>query len=692
LTYSRILSYVHWLEKIYGWKIIHMTSQTLTTALQPPVTPTLDLGPATRNYTASGVTKFASNATVTGDTTDKILGLQVRITSGNGTLGVVNSGGTLISTGTSGNISYAYNAATKLLRLTDTSVGQTATGADFQVVLREVGISGASGSVSVSANLGKPVFRSDNGNYYEFVTSGDPAGQLTTWTQANAGATGSSFLGLSGYLATITSQAENQFLTSTFDSRGWIGARADGNRKWTWVGGPEAGKGFWQGDANGSRVTNEGVDYSNWDPNPAEPNNFTPGEPYAQFTTGGVWNDLADDPSAQADARYRPNGYWVEYGLGNGSAALAGTRDTIILNDGATTTPLDLVFYDPTKGQVSFGFTGTSYSSITTEGADTPVLTRNSDAATPQFGTAWRLISSNVDVDKDGVKDQILAFTATNAIAVLFGEARTGGTRQFAYRNSAFVTLNGAVLAPGTNWNAEFASNKIGASDSPGLFWRANTGEVTIWSLSATTANGQTSVSLANSGVIGSVGVGAWKAIGDGEFNGSIATREVFWTNDVTSQVASWSLVTNRTSRTAKFANGGLVPTATWGVVGISNIAGSGPNDNVIWQSKTTATLIVWNMVDGAYATTGAASSGTPAVLTLTAGDRIKAFADVNNDGVIDFIGQGSDGSIAAYTLTSSYTAGPRIRYTSNNPPYSPAKGGPNGANLDLVNVAQYGA
>jgi hypothetical protein len=130
-------------------------------------------------------------------------------------------------------------------------------------------------------------------------------------------------------------------------------------------------------------------------------------------------------------------------------------------------------------------------------------------------------------------------------------------------------------------------------------------------------------------------------------------------------------------------------------VVGISNIAGSGLNDNVIWQSKTTATLIVWNMVDGAYATTGAASSATPAVLTLTTGDRIKAFADVNNDGVIDFIGQGSDGSIAAYALTSGFalknTAAPRTEYTASNTTYRPAKGGPNNAALELVHVAQYG-
>jgi hypothetical protein len=86
---------------------------------------------------------------------------------------------------------------------------------------------------------------------------------------------------------------------------------------------------------------------------------------------------------------------------------------------------------------------------------------------------------------------------------------------------------------------------------------------------------------------------------------------------------------------------------------------------------------------------------GTPDVITLTANDRIKALADVDNDGVLDFVGQANDGAIAAYRLTAGFayknTATPRTQYTANNTTYRPAKGGPGNTNLELVSVAQYG-
>jgi hypothetical protein len=680
----------------------HMTSQTLTTALLPPALPTLDLGPATSNYTASGITKFAAAATVTGDTTDKILGLQVRISSGNGTLGVVNGSGILEANGSSGKISYAYNSATKLLRLTDNSVGQTAIGTDFQEVLRNVGISGASGNVSISANLGKPVFRSDNGHYYNFVSF--PAATPTSWTDSKtqAEADANKFLGLSGYLATVTDASENRFLTSSFDSRGWIGGQADASRKWTWAGGPEKGKSFWSGDVNGTGIGAD-IAYANWDTfDGGEPNNFRGNEAYVQFTTDGLWNDLANAPTLDPDPRYNPDGYWVEYGGATGTDQLAGTRDTIALTPGAgpTATPVDLVFYDPIKSQVSFAFTGSNYSTIATEGltADTPVLTKNSDS-TPQLAPGWRLISSNVDVDKDGVKDHIFAFTATNEIAVLFGEVRTGSDRQYAYRNSAYVTFNGARFAPGLDWTVEFASGKIGANNEAGIFWRSKSGEVAIWSFTTATAtNGDKSATLVNSGVINSVGPNSgWRAVGDGEFNSNIATREVFWVNDIDGKVATWSLVANRTSRTSQFAwniapgTPGQVPTSAWNVVGIGNIAGTGLNDNIVWQQKSGPLMVNWTMLDGERV------SPTPnSVLTLSATDRIKVLADVDGDGVLDLIGQfDGNGTIGAYTLTSGFalknTATPRTQYSSNIiAGYRPAKGGSGASNLELVNVAQY--
>ncbi len=695
-----------------------MTSQTALTTVLPPANPTLDLGLPTGSYTASGFTRFAQNATISSDGTVKIQGLQVRIETPNNpaSLSFVDASGALDAdgNGTIGNITFSYNNTTKLLRLSDnTGAGQTATAADFQTALRSVAISGATGAVKISANLGRPVYRSENGNYYDFVTEGDFAtegGQLTTWTQANTKASASTFLGLQGYLATITSQTENDFLSSTFDSRGWIGGQVtaanQGTRTWTWTGGPDAGKSFWIGGANGAS-TGAQINYANWDT--AEPNNFVVasdprganGESYAQFTAGGKWNDLADDPSYQSVGQglYRPNGYWVEYGLGDSSAGLSGTRDSINLTvgNGNVTTPLDLVFYDPIKGQASFAFTGSTFSNITTEGADTPALTRNSTGATPEFGSVWKIISANVDVDKDGVKDIIFANRTDNAVAILFGEARTGTDRQFAYRNSAFATINGTPLVPGLSWTIDFASNKLGANNEAGIFWRSTAGETAIWSFTTTTVNGATSVAVVNSGVIASVGANSgWRAVGDGEFNQDAATREVFWVNDTNGSVATWSLGANRTTRTSQFAWGdNKVPTSTWDVVGIGKVAGTGVNDNIVWQQKGGAVMVNWTMLNGSRTTPPA---GSAEVITLTATDRIKAVVDVDGDGVLDLVGQfDGNGTIGAYALTAGFTlkntAAPRTQYSSNNPTgYRPAKGGLNASNLELVNVAQYNA
>ncbi len=358
-----------------------------------------------------------------------------------------------------------------------------------------------------------------------------------------------------------------------------------------------------------------------------------------------------------------------------------------------TPSPLDLAFYDPTKGQVSFGFVGNAYNinSAALTG-DTPVLTRNSDSSTPSFGSEWRIISANVDVDKDGVKDMIFANRASNAVAIVFGEVRTGTDRQFAYRNSAFATLSdGTVIAPGLGWTIDFASNTIGENNSAGIFWRSNAGDTAIWSFTTATVNGGTRATIVNSGVISSVGASGWRAVGDGEFNANAATREVFWVNDLDSSVATWSLAANRKTQTAKFAWTGKVPTADWNVVGIGKTVSTDVNDSIIWQQVSGSIVVKWAMVNGELNN----PAGSTTVITLTAADRIKALADVDGDGILDLVGQrDSDGTIGAYALTSGFVlknASPRIQYSASNTSYRPAKGGPSNANLELVNVAQYG-
>ncbi|MCL1473359.1 hypothetical protein LAY57_22245 [Argonema antarcticum A004/B2] len=149
------------------------------------------------------------------------------------------------------------------------------------------------------------LFNSDTGHYYEFVS------EALTWNQAKAASENKSYQGLQGYLTTITSQAEHNFIISNVTKIGaWLGA-SDAEREgvWKWMTGPEAGTVFWRGGnkATGGRPVNG--QYANWDIH--APNNDYLGqsdEDYAHLWYGskGQWND--------APGFARMSGYVVEYG------------------------------------------------------------------------------------------------------------------------------------------------------------------------------------------------------------------------------------------------------------------------------------------------------------------------------------------------------------------------------------------
>ena len=128
------------------------------------------------------------------------------------------------------------------------------------------------------------------------------------------------YYGLQGYLATILSSVENDFIYSKIDGVGWIGANdAKTQGKWVWATGPEAGTQFWQGTANGNTV---GGNYANW--NTGEPNNLRKWwgdyENYAHMVVAPgskakSWNDLSDEgDKLDPDGYYYPQGYVVEFG------------------------------------------------------------------------------------------------------------------------------------------------------------------------------------------------------------------------------------------------------------------------------------------------------------------------------------------------------------------------------------------
>jgi hypothetical protein len=144
-------------------------------------------------------------------------------------------------------------------------------------------------SAATAAPVQWTVASGGNGNYYEYIQT------ARTWADARAAALASSYLGNAGYLATVTSAAENAFI-GTLASDGWLGGTDQAvEGQWRWADGPEAGQLFWTGGPGGSASG-----YSSW--NAGEPNDFG-GEDFLH-RNGGAWNDL---PGSSA------RGYFVEY-------------------------------------------------------------------------------------------------------------------------------------------------------------------------------------------------------------------------------------------------------------------------------------------------------------------------------------------------------------------------------------------
>ncbi len=141
----------------------------------------------------------------------------------------------------------------------------------------------------IDQNPDRPYFEQTN-NFYQGTTD------FASWEDARARAEQAGLNGvpeITGHLATITSQEENDFVFGLLTSSSWLGGSDDAvEGEWRWVEGPEAGEQFWQGLVAGNPV--DGA-YTNWAP--GEPNQFFgAGNPenYAHMRADGTWNDLPE--------------------------------------------------------------------------------------------------------------------------------------------------------------------------------------------------------------------------------------------------------------------------------------------------------------------------------------------------------------------------------------------------------------
>ena len=205
-------------------------------------------------------------------------------------------------------------------------------------------------------------------HFYDFVEVAETV--VVNWVASQTAAASSTFCGTTGYLATVTSREENEFLIERFRKEsgavpaGWLGGH-DSAEAGTWLwesNSPEAGLGFWhQTDLDGYIALNSGgepfktdnttasssefeideVDsssdffrprvtvakngatlaYHNFaarEPNNSGGSNTNNNEKYLQIVGSsggnGLWNDLRDNNGCEDDEFYRPCGYYVEYG------------------------------------------------------------------------------------------------------------------------------------------------------------------------------------------------------------------------------------------------------------------------------------------------------------------------------------------------------------------------------------------
>lgn len=247
--------------------------------------------------------KIVSNMSITDPDDTGIAAIYIQISSG-----FDNGNDLLTLTGSHPNINAVWNSSTGTLTLTGVS-GQP-TYIDLIAAIEDIEFSSLSptpyGTRSFSISVGQANYLPSNGHYYLYIPN-----LGIKWTNAKVAAVATTYYGLQGYLATLTSAEEAQIAGEQTTGAGWIGGSdVDTEGVWKWMTGPESGTVFWTGNFTGFTTT-----FAFW--NTSEPNDFQNNEDYAHITAAGVgipgsWNDLPD--AGDVSGNYQPKGYIVEYG------------------------------------------------------------------------------------------------------------------------------------------------------------------------------------------------------------------------------------------------------------------------------------------------------------------------------------------------------------------------------------------
>ena len=166
---------------------------------------------------------------------------------------------------------------------------------------------------------------STNGHYYQLVEITYHVDRDYTtginWNEAQKDAASRCHNGMRGYLATISSQEEQDYIDAMIPPQDldfqfyecWIGGTdVHQEGQWMWMDGPEKGTFFWSGGSDGQPIDGH---FSNWYCEDAtsypawpycEPNDANSGQDCMHVYGNGKWNDVTCD--------LRANAFLVEFG------------------------------------------------------------------------------------------------------------------------------------------------------------------------------------------------------------------------------------------------------------------------------------------------------------------------------------------------------------------------------------------
>lgn len=284
---------------------------------------------------------------------------------------------------------------------------------------------GSAGSDTLEISLVEAgeVFFGDNGHLYEYIS------YTGTWQQAQAQAAAQERYGSTGYLATITSQAENDFAADRLEGAGWMGASdVSVEGEWRWVTGPESGEQFWQGAGDGSAFNGA---YENW--NEGEPNDSSGNEDCGQFLSGGsgLWNDLPCSGTTLS-------GYVVEFGAPGDLPATDG--DTLSISTVVSPVISELSPADESEDIKKSSDLVLTFSKEVTIGTGNIYLFNDNDA-----------VVRTIDVTSGSVTG-----SGTDTITIDPGSLPSGGPYYIRIDSTAFDATDGgnfAGILNDTTWN-----------------------------------------------------------------------------------------------------------------------------------------------------------------------------------------------------------------------------------------------